>query len=169
MKKLFEWIQLQWWLLEYKINDIKDNIQENKLKQKYDDYTGNDQNNYFEMKHIWGIKSYDDLSGKDCNFYTMNDIDITYHRDTKKYLLGIETAYWFDEENRKINECKYLKGLLDAFTWYMDSNNLDKNYPYVLFCADGSTHMSANSIEELYTNFKIFVEGFCRVYESETQ
>lgn len=161
MKKLFKWIQLQWWLLEYKINNFKNKIKENKLKRKYDDYHGNDENNYFEMKHIWGVKSYDDLSGKDCNFYTMNDIAITYHRDTKKYSLSIETAYWF---NNKKSECEYLRGLLDAFTKYMDDNNLDKDRPYTLSLGNGATHLDADSIEELYTNFRIFVEGFCKIY-----
>ena len=43
----------------------------------------------------------------------------------------------------------------------MDEKGLDKNKPYDLFMTTPCTRMSAESIEELYTNFKIFVDGFC--------
>jgi len=93
----------------------------------------------------------------------MNDIDITYDRETKKYSLGIETAYMF-KEPRKKNECKYLKQILDAFTKFMDDNNYSKDYDVCLFMSNPSTDTSAESIEELYMNFKIFVKGYCKVY-----
>ena len=110
------------------------------------------------LKHIWGVKSFDDLSGAECNLYTMNDIDITYDKKEKKYILGIETAYMF---NSYAGECNYLKGCLNAFTKYMDLNNLDKIRKFSLFFSNPVISTSADSIEELYTNFKIFVDGFC--------
>lgn len=110
------------------------------------------------LKHIWGVKSFDDLSGADCNLYTMNDIDITYDKKEKKYILGIETAYMFDNYG---DECNYLKDCLNAFTKYMDINNLNKNKKFHLFFSNPVISTSANSIEELYTDFKIFVDGFC--------
>lgn len=111
-----------------------------------------------ELKHIWGIKSLDDLSGHDACLYTMNDIDITYDKKKKEYILGIETAYMFKSHAA---ECDYLKDCLNAFTKYMDDNRLKKNEPYRLFFSNHCTSMVAKSIEELYTNFKIFVDGFC--------
>lgn len=110
------------------------------------------------IKHIWGVKSFDDLSGADCCLYTMNDIDITYDKKRKKYMLGIESAYMFENHE---SECTYLKKCLDAFTEYMDIHNLNKNKKFCLFFSNPETSTSADSIEELYTNFKIFVDGFC--------
>ena len=43
----------------------------------------------------------------------------------------------------------------------MDDNGLQKDKPYNLFMSDLCTSMTAETIEELYTNFKIFVDGFC--------
>lgn len=111
-----------------------------------------------DMKFIWGVKSWDDLSGHDACIYTMNDIDITYNKKKKEYMLGIETAYMFKTHAA---ECDYLRKCLDAFTKYMDDNGLEKNKPYVLFMSNPCTSMVAESIEELYVNFKIFVDGFC--------
>lgn len=92
----------------------------------------------------------------------MNDIDITYDRDTKLYYLGVETAYIFKDINA---ECKYLKQLLKSFSRFMDDNEYDKNYYINLYMRDVSTSTSATSIEGLYANFKIYVEGYCAVYE----
>lgn len=43
----------------------------------------------------------------------------------------------------------------------MNDNGLNKNKRYDLFMGNPCTSMVANSIEDLYTNFKIFVDGFC--------
>lgn len=110
------------------------------------------------IKFIWGIKSWDDLSGADACLYTMNDIDITYDKEKNIYMLGVETAYLFKTYG---DECQYLKDCLNAFTKYMDDNGLSKNEPYRLWMSNPCTSMEAETIEELYTNFKIFVNGFC--------
>ena len=110
------------------------------------------------MEFIWGVKSWDDLSGADACLYTMNDIDITYDKEKKIYMLGVETAYLFKTYG---DERQYLKDCLKAFTKYMDDNGLNKNEPYRLWMSNPCTNMEAESIEELYTNFKIFVNGFC--------
>ena len=124
------------------------------MNKKYGDYTLETD----ELKFIWGVKSWDDLSGSDANLYTMNDIDIIYDKKEKKYMFGIETAYIFKTH---ISECKYLRDCLNAFTKYMDDNGLNKNEPFGLFMSNPCTSMEAGTIEELYTNFKIFVNGFC--------
>ena len=110
-----------------------------------------------DIKFIWGVKSFDDLSSSNACLYTMNDIDIIYDKKKKEYILGIETAYLFKTYN---DECKYLSDCLKAFTKYMDDNGLNKNEPFRLFMNNPCTNMVANSIEELYTNFKIFVNGY---------
>ena len=111
-----------------------------------------------DMKFIWGVKSWDDLSGHGACIYTMNDIDITYNKKKKKYMLGIETAYGFKTHAA---ECEYLQDCLKAFAKFMDDNGLEKNKPYPLFFSNPCTCMETERFEELYTNFKIFVDGFC--------
>ena len=123
------------------------------MDKEYGDYTLETD----DLKFIWGIKSYDDLSCANACLYTMNDIDIIYDKKKKEYILGIETAYLFKTYN---DECKYLSDCLKAFTKYMDDNGLNKNEPFRLFMNNPCTNMVANSIEELYTNFKIFVNGY---------
>ena len=71
-----------------------------------------------------------------------------------------ETAFWFEDKN---GECKYLLRLLDSFTKYMDDNGLDKNKPYEFWMSNLTTSMSADTIEDLYTNFNIFVRGYLEV------
>ena len=124
-----------------------------KMEEKYGDCSLETD----DFKFIWGIKSWDDLSGAGACLYTMNDIDIIYDKKKKEYILGIETAYLFKTYN---DECKYLSDCLKAFTKYMDDNGLNKNEPFRLFMNNPCTNMVANSIEELYTNFKIFVNGY---------
>ena len=116
---------------------------------------------YGSLKFIWGIKAADDLCKEDACLYTMNDIDICYDEDTKKYMLGVETVYCFN--NRTQDECYYLKDLLIKFTKYMIDNNLEIDTDVHLNEMYIEKPMEANSISKLYTQFKIFVEGFCAV------
>lgn len=149
---LFPFKQIKYFFTEiaYK-KDIKYTM---KMDKKYGDSSlEND-----EIKFVWGMKSYDDLSGSEANLYTMNDIDIVYDKENKKYMLGIETAYIFKDHDA---ECDYLKACLNAFTKYMNDNGLKTDVPFILFMNDTCTNMKAESIEDLYTNFKIFVDGFC--------
>lgn len=43
----------------------------------------------------------------------------------------------------------------------MNDNGLNKNEPYRLFMSNPCISVTEDTIEELYTNFKIFVDGFC--------
>ena len=131
---------------------------ENKYAEEMDKKYGNYTLETDDYKFIWGVKSWDDLSGADACMFTMNDIDITYDKKKKVYRLSIETAYMF---NNYKDECEYLKDCLNAFAKYMDDNGLNKNEPYRLFMSNPCTSMITETIEELYTNFKIFVDGFC--------
>lgn len=132
-----------------------------KYKKKWPDYV-DDEYNCGPYKFIWGVKSGDCLIHGDANLYTMNDIDITFNMDTQKYTLGIETIYYFDS---KQDECEYYKELLDKFTQYMNNNGLGtiKNYNPI-FC-DSKFNFEADTIVELYIQFKIFVIGYCAVLE----
>lgn len=131
---------------------------EGKYIEQMDKKYGNSLYETDELKFIWGVKNWFDLSGGDANLWTMNEIDITYDKEKQKYMLGVETAYVFSSY---ADECNYLRDCLEAFTKYMDDNGLKKNEPYTLFMSDLSINLEADTIEELYTNFKIFVDGFC--------
>ena len=148
--------------IEHKIDKLKHSIETKRLTKKYPDYK-DDEYNCGSLKFIWGVKSWDDLTGKDANMYTMNDIYITYDRETKLYSLGIETIYMFKDANAK---CEYLRNLLNAFTAFMDSNNLSKDFQIGLFFSQPIIRIEADSLEELYANFKMYVEGYCKLYES---
>lgn len=131
---------------------------ENKYLEAMDKKYGNYALETDDLKFIWGVKSWDDITSKDACMWTMNDIDITYDKKKKKYMLGIETAYMFKSY---VDECDYLRNCLAAFTKYMDDNKLKKDEPYILFMNNPCTSIETDTIEELYTNFKIFVDGFC--------
>lgn len=135
---------------------------ENKYAEEMDKKYGNCALETDDYKFIWGVKSWDDLSGAEACMYTMNDVDIVYDKKKKLYMLGVETAYMFETH---ADECEYLKDCLKAFTKYMDDNGLNKNEPYRLLMSNPCTSMEAGTIEELYTNFKIFVNGCCSLWE----
>ena len=146
----------------YRIDKIKDDFAVKKYKKLYPDYI-DDEYNLGSLKHIWGVKSYDDITGHDVCLHTMNDIELLYDRETKKYSLSIETAFCY-RDNRKQGECQYLKGLLKLFTCFMDENNYSKDYDICLFMRSWGVLDEADSIEELYANFKIYVDGYCNFY-----
>ena len=109
-----------------------------------------------------GIKSWDNLTSKDANLYSMNDLDIVYDREKKEYMLGIETIYAF---NDKEDEIKYLEGLLDKFTEYVRENKYITNQDKMcLTYIESSEPWRAETISELYIRFKIFVNGFKSVF-----
>lgn len=150
--KLFPFKQINYWCTEraYK--------KEEKYNKAMDKKYGDCGIETDDWKFIWGIISGDDLSGYEANMYTMNDIDIIYDKQKKEYMLGVETAYMFETY---ASSCDYLRTCLDAFSKYMDDNGLDKNKQHSLFMSNPCTSMVADSIEELYVNFKIYVDGFC--------
>ena len=114
-----------------------------------------------QLEFIWGIKSADDISGTEAGLYTLNDIDISYDKESKNYVLGIETAYVF--ENKR-EECKYLNRLLEYFTAFMEGKGYDKNYLFDFWMGEPTSKTVAKSIPELYTSFRLFVAGYNALY-----
>lgn len=78
------------------------------------------------------------------------------------YSLGIETAFLF---NDRADEARYLREQLEKFTEYMEQNHYSTNEKYSIFFERPFISLESESIEELYTQFRIFVEGFCKLYE----
>lgn len=113
------------------------------------------------LKHVWGIKSYDDLSGHCCNLFTMNDFDLTYHKETEDYSISIETIYVFKKED---GEKIYMQSILDSFTKWMDEQEYKTDYKfdlYKVFTYGNNINTHFKTIEECYANFKMLVNGYC--------
>ena len=113
------------------------------------------------MKFIWGIKSWDDLSGKNCNLFTLNDMDLIYHKDTNDYSIDIETYYDFTSEDA---DKEYLLNILKAFTKWMNDNGYSTNEKcsfYKVFSNEININEHFDSIEECFAYFKILVNGYC--------
>ena len=137
------------------ITPIKDKCCEIKYRNCIGDTTHD-----LGMRHIWGIKSYDDLSGAECNLYTMNDLDILYYDETDDYGLSIETVYEFKEQAER----RYLNRLLEQFTEWMISQGYsteNKLWMYGVFTRGYNATNRFKTIEELYATFKMLVIGYC--------
>lgn len=123
---------------------------------------------FYPYKFIWGILSADDLSNEnEANFYTMNDFEILYNTETKKYCLSIETIYYFSQG--KEGECLYLQNLMKKFTLWMKNHNYNINYEvslYEVFTCFIGEGIQSNTIEELYAKFKMIVDSYCAIYNS---
>lgn len=114
-----------------------------------------------DMLFVWGVISYDDLTSNKANLYTMNDLDLIYHKDKNKYSLSVETIYMFDRKSAKYG---YMQNLLDEFTKWMNENNYDTTKEFSLHkvFTDGiNINTKFDSIEEAYAAFKMMVNGFC--------
>ena len=151
-------------MLKYLYYRIKEKIHTANMKRKYPDYK-DDCYNYDNLKFIWGVKSHDDFTSTSANIWTMNDLEITYDRDTKEYLLGIETIYHF--ENGYKGEIEYLEGLLDKFTEFVEERGcMVPNVRIHLGYVESLEPWRAETISELYLRFKVFVKGYQALYES---
>lgn len=129
---------------------------DNFFESMNEDGTEND-----EMKLIWGIKSVDDFTDTKCALATMNDFDIIYLKKRKKYIIGLETIYKFDDESL---ERTYLAKILIAFTDWMFDNNyaIGKKIDFHHVFTNGvSLNDEFDSIEEAYAAFAFLVHGYC--------
>ena len=118
-----------------------------------------------DMKFIFGVMSWDDLSSAtEPNLLTMNDFDLIYLKDEKKYILGIETAYKFKD---KQSEKEYLQELLNKFTKWMQDNgfNTDSSLNsygdmFEVFTDGININSHFDTIEDAYRTFKLLVNGY---------
>jgi len=137
--------------IEMNIKNYLEEIKINKLIKKYPNWNYENWNN--DIEFIWGVKSWDDTTRQPVCMYTMNDLDLLYNHITKLYSLDIETIYQFDNLE---DEVIYLEGLLNKFTEFMNKSNFRTDY---ITYSKYEIVRIAETIEELYTNFKMFVNG----------
>ena len=142
-------------LCKYKNKSILDMLNCKRNKNYYDTFN-NDCTENEDMKYIFGVISYDDLTSNNRpNLLTMNDLDIIFDKHNKTYSWSVEYIYSFPNRDGKK---KYLKRLLKCFTKFMKEHNYDTEL-------DGFHTMFANvtefdTIEECYANFKYCVNGY---------
>lgn len=146
-------------IIQYFIDKHEEKI----TKEYYDDYNEDFTENS-SMKFIYGLKSYADLSSYDANLETMNDIDLIYLKDEKKYILGVETAYMF---NSKEAEKEYFKDLLNKFTKWMKEQEYNTNSTlnpygdmYEIFSGGVNINTEFDTIEDAYRTFRLLVNGY---------
>lgn len=127
-----------------------------------DDCTENE-----EMKFIWGLISCDDFSASKPNLLTMNDIDLIYLKNEKKYILEIETVYCFKDKEA---EKDYICFLFGKFTNWMIDNGYNTNLtlnPYgdfvELFSEGININTHFDTIEDAYRTFNILVSGYLTI------
>lgn len=113
-----------------------------------------------ESKHskfIWGVTSIETPFKSSANLYTVNDIEIIYFKKPKLYSLSINTGYIFDSYE---TEKEYLQCCLLAFGIFMEQNGYSTEEDFVFYLSSPSLTMTSDNIEHLYTQFKIFVNGY---------
>lgn len=113
-----------------------------------------DMYNSYPWVHIWG-------NAPNSNLYTMDDISITYNVKEQMYYLSIETAYLMSGQ---LAWGEYLKHTLSEFTKYMDEQGYSTEEEYELFMENPGIELKAPTIEQLYTNYLLFVNAFCSTY-----
>ena len=142
--------------IRYAIREIitgwKQSRELSKYKRLYPDFKEENEYDCGEYKFVWGVKSSIEMSSAPACLHTMNDIDLIYSRAKKRYILGIETALWFDKKEEEIG---YLTFLLDAFTKYMKENNLPIDTPYRFWMSQPSLLFSQQPQARLQILYKI--------------
>lgn len=139
--------------------NIFDNIKI-KLDEKYFNTLNFDDTENKDFKFIFGIKSYIDLSPSKPCLSTINDFDIIYDKNKKKYIMSIETIHKF--KNGVDGEQEYLDNILNKFTqWMLENNyNIEKNVFYEIFTNGNNINTEFDSIETLYATFNCLVKGY---------
>ena len=111
-----------------------------------------------DIKLIFGIKSYDDLTSHEANLWTLNDFYLLYNKNTGKYFIDIETIYSFNDLNGDII---YINDILNKFTKWMKENNYNTDARVNLYTMFTHHETEFNSIEDAYAMFKIWAKGYC--------
>ena len=143
---------------------VRSQLNKYRLRLQHSDFEDNEYN-CGNLQFVWGVKSPDDISAQVATFYTMNDLDIIYDRESNEYLLGIETIYSFSEGSK--GEIKYLENLLERFTEFMEENRyIPTEDKLCLYRIESGEPWRAETILDLYIRFKVFVNGYKSVFRS---
>ena len=140
------------------------NKEKKRCKRLYADWVDNEFNcgpNKFIFGVISDANSILETKNYEVSFNTLNDLQVYYNRDAKKYLLDIEVGYNKSCET----EIQYLDRLLKEFKNFIQSHySLKLSYlletSLFTFLDDISNYWSADDLITLYCKFYIFVQGY---------
>ena len=137
------------------IVDLKYEIDYKRQQKEFDkNYISDDEST--TMKLIFAISACGSWQG----LYGANDFEVIYHKDIKRYSIGIETFFMFDTRD---DAKEYLKETLNQFTNFMNENEYDINYKiniYDIFTKGYNINTKFDTLEECYAMFKLLVDGF---------
>lgn len=111
-----------------------------------------DNYNHYPLVYIWG-----NLNG---GLLGHDDICIIYNLKEKMYYCKVETAICADVEGY----AKYLDFTLECFTNFMEAAQLDMDAPKILMHNEPKIELKAPSIEQLYTEYTLFVNAYIYTY-----
>ncbi len=109
---------------------------------KYGEYLYEDD----DMKFIWGIKAYDDLSSGEANLYSMNDIELIYFKEKDEYIFSWERIYYFEKTKHAI---RYYKHLIKLAKDWMISKGYDVSQK-----PDKTPKRPCRTVEDAYWRFR---------------
>ena len=145
----------------------KANKEKKRCKKMYKDWVDNEFN-CGPNKFIFGIISDDNKNISHApqdgtpSFYTLNDLQIYYNRDTEKYILDID-SYGYGV---KIGVTPYLTELLKQFREFVETQENGLKINYLIddnifeYLGDMSNYWQADNLITLYSKFYIFVYGY---------
>ena len=115
-----------------------------------------------DIEFVWGVRASDnDCSFEKAEMNSLNDLDIYYCKSSQKYSIFVETIY--DFIGGRSGETQYMIHMLNAFTQWMEDNNLDTNKKLSLhdiFTKGLNINSEFDSLEQLYSTLKFLVAGF---------
>lgn len=98
-----------------------------------------------------------------------NDIEVVYRNSTKRYYLNLDTSWWFDTRKEEI---EYLEELQREFLKFLKqrpgADEATKKFDYIFWMSNPGELFAAESIEELYVNFSLFVAGYKNLFLNNT-
>lgn len=120
-----------------------------------------------KIMFVWGIKSCDDLTMRPAGLYTLNDFEIDYLPESKKYIYSVEAIYLFEFRSQEVT---YLKEIYREFTRWMKKKGYNTDYkPSVADLFAARNNEGFDSIEELYADFKLKCMGFAVINSTKNK
>jgi len=124
--------------------------------------------NSLDCKFIWGIPEKE--TEKEPSFCSLNKAQVYYNRKTKRYYLDIDCGFYqCNDEKSARHELERLAEIDQGFRVFLIENNLKLCSKIPCFMSpDFQLELDGESLTELYTKFRIVLEGY-RWFREQTQ
>ena len=110
---------------------------------------------HYPLVFVWGEDPHS-------NLYTHNAISIIYNMEEKMFYLKIETAVSMSSDEMW---GQYLLETFEMFTEFMRQNGLNEYAQKDMFMAEPKIELKARTIEELYTEYRMFVNAYISTFD----